>query len=168
MKRFSKLLFSILLILIVVFLIGSYLFSITKMQTLTDEVRKETSGQFIQLSKGKIHYELSGPKNAQTVVLIHGFTTPYFVWDKNVEELTNAGFRVLRYDHYGRGLSDRPEVKYDRNLYDHLLIELLQKLNIQTPVHLVGTVPSIGNVTVSAEPSRITCILSTYPELCIA
>jgi alpha-beta hydrolase superfamily lysophospholipase len=131
MKRFFKLIISILFILIVFFLIGSYLFSINKKQVLTDEVRKETSGQFIQLSKGTIHYELSGPENAQTVVLIHGFTTPYFVWDKNVEELTNAGFKVLRYDHYGRGFSDRPDVKYDRDLYDHLLIELLQKLNIK-------------------------------------
>lgn len=138
MKSFFKLIISILFILIVFILIGSYLFSINKKQVLTDEVRKETSGQFIQLSKGTIHYELSGPENAQTVVLIHGFTTPYFVWDKNVEELTNAGFRVLRYDHYGRGFSDRPDVKYDRDLYDHLLIELLQKLNIQTPVHIVG------------------------------
>jgi len=70
--------------------------------------------------------------------MVHGFTTPYFVWDKNAEELANSGFRVLRYDHYGRGFSDRPDVGYDRDLYDQLLIELLQKLNINVPVHLVG------------------------------
>ena len=79
-----------------------------------------------------------GPETGQTVVMVHGFTTPYFVWDYNVNKLINAGFRVFRYDHYGRGFSDRPDVAYDRDLYDQLLIELLQKLNIKTPVHLVG------------------------------
>jgi pimeloyl-ACP methyl ester carboxylesterase len=45
---------------------------------------------------------------------------------------------VLRYDHYGRGFSDRPDVVYDRDLYDQQLLELLQKLDIEPPVHLVG------------------------------
>jgi pimeloyl-ACP methyl ester carboxylesterase len=113
-------------------------FSISKKPVLTDEDRKTASGQFIELSKGIIHYELSGPENGQTVVLVHGFTTPYFVWDYNVAELVNAGFRVLRYDHYGRGFSDRPDIAYDRDLYDQELIELLQKLNIKLPVHIIG------------------------------
>ena len=114
------------------------MFSIHKKPVLTDEGRKSAPGQFIQLSNGTIHYELTGPENGQTVVMVHGFTTPYFVWDYNVDNLTTAGFRVLRYDHYGRGFSDRPNVVYDRNLYDQELIELLQKLNIKLPVNLVG------------------------------
>jgi pimeloyl-ACP methyl ester carboxylesterase len=138
MKRFLKIFVLILFILIGVFLVGTYLYSINKKAVLTDEHRKPASGQFIQLSRGTIHYELSGSENGKTVVLIHGFTTPYFVWDYNVDELKNAGFRVLRYDHYGRGLSDRPDVVYDRSLYDEELIELLHKLNIKLPVHIVG------------------------------
>jgi len=128
----------ILFILIVAFLIVSYEVYISKKPVITDEARKTAPGHFIQLSKGVIHYELMGPETGQTVVMVHGFTTPYFVWDYNVNELINVGFQVLRYDHYGRGFSDRPNVAYDRDLYDQLLIELLQKLNIKTPVRLVG------------------------------
>ncbi|MCJ7772672.1 MAG: alpha/beta hydrolase [Desulfobacterales bacterium] len=138
MKGFLKFFALTLFILIVVFLISSYMFSINKKPVLTDEDRKSAPGRFVQLSKGTIHYELTGSENGQTVVMVHGFTTPYFVWDYNVAELANAGFRVLRYDHYGRGFSDRPDVVYDRNLYDNELIELLEKLNIKLPVNLVG------------------------------
>ena len=33
------------------------------------------------------------------------------------EALTEAGFRVLRYDYYGRGFSDRPDVPYTQAFY---------------------------------------------------
>ena len=52
--------------------------------------------------------------------------------------MLNAGYRVLRYDHYGRGFSDRPDVVYDRDLYNQQLHELLQKLNIKSAVTLIG------------------------------
>jgi len=42
------------------------------------------------------------------VALVHGFSVPYYVWDPTAPELARAGFRVLRYDLYGRGYSDRP------------------------------------------------------------
>jgi pimeloyl-ACP methyl ester carboxylesterase len=128
----------IIFILIVVFFITTYAVSVLKKPEINDEARKDVAGKFIQLSKGTVHYELSGPENGEIVVMIHGFTTPYFVWDNNVEAVKKAGFRILRYDHYGRGFSDRPNVKYNRDLYDQLLVELLQKLNIKTPVHIVG------------------------------
>ena len=127
-----------MLILIMVLLIGSYYYSIGKKKVLSDEDRKSASGEFIKLSQGVVHYEVTGPKTGQTVVLIHGLATPYFIWDNNLDELVKAGFRVVRYDHYGRGFSDRPDVVYDINLYDQLLLELLRKLEVKMPVHLVG------------------------------
>ena len=137
MEGFTKILILVLVILFVI-LVGFYLFSINRKSVLSDEDRKTAPGQFIEFSNGKIHYELSGPENGQIVVLINGLTTPYFVWDNNANELKNAGFRVLRYDHYGRGFSDRPVVAYDRDLYDQELMDLLQKLKLKLPVHIVG------------------------------
>lgn len=119
-------------------LVGSYLYAVTSKPELDEEARHAAPGQFIKLSKGVVHYELAGPKNAQTVVLVHGLATPSFIWDYNYDALVNAGFLVLRYDHYGRGFSDRPDLVYDRDLYDQQLLELLQKLDIKRPVHLVG------------------------------
>ena len=76
-------------------------------ETLTDAVRSQVSGSFLRLADGVVHYELAGPPptvlDARTVVLIHGFSVPYYIWDPTFEALAQAGFRVLRYDLYGRG-----------------------------------------------------------------
>jgi pimeloyl-ACP methyl ester carboxylesterase len=72
------------------------------------------------------------------VVLIHGATVPYYIWDPTFHALAAAGFRVLRYDLYGRGWSDRPKATYDRDLYETQLLELLDVLRVPQPVDLVG------------------------------
>ena len=72
-----------------------------------------------------MHYEIGGPANGQPVVLVSGFSSPYAVWDRTFEGLTAAGFRVVRYDHFGRGLSDRPDARYDPEFFDNQLEDLL-------------------------------------------
>jgi len=106
---------------------------------LNDEVRKGLGLEFLQLSDGMVHYDVSGPEKGEIVVLVHGNAAPYFSWNNNMKALTNAGFKVVRYDLYGFGYSDRPDVDYSRALYDRQLMELLEKLKINTPINLVGT-----------------------------
>lgn len=106
---------------------------------LNDESRKELGMKFIRLSDGVIHYDVSGPEKGEVIVLVHGNAAPYFSWDRNLAALTGAGFRVIRYDLYGSGYSDRPDVDYSRKLYDRQLMDLLEALNINGPVSLVGT-----------------------------
>jgi len=137
-KRALKSKALLIVILVVLALIASYLYAVTSKPELDEEARQAAPGSFIQLSKGMVHYEIAGPESARTVVLINGLATPYFIWDNNYDALVRAGFRVLRYDHYGRGFSDRPDVVYDRELHDQQLLELLQKLDIKSPVHLIG------------------------------
>jgi pimeloyl-ACP methyl ester carboxylesterase len=106
---------------------------------LTNEVRSTLPGEFIELSDGYVHYELAGPVDGEVVVLVHGFSAGAFVWDNNYEYLVGEGFRVLRYDMYGRGFSDRPYLRYDFELFTRQLYELIQKLGLsQRKVNLVG------------------------------
>src|SRR5579864_4541155 len=70
---------------------------------LDDVARKSAGGQFARLSDGYTHYELAGPTNAHVVVLAAGATVPYYIWDPTFKALVDDGFRVLRYDYYGRG-----------------------------------------------------------------
>jgi pimeloyl-ACP methyl ester carboxylesterase len=119
---------------------------------LDDAVRASSPGSFIKLSDGYTHYELSGPGDGQVVVLINGFMVPYYNWDKTVPALTEAGLRVLRYDLYGRGLSDRPNRVYDTNLFDRQLSELLDGLELRTPVDLAGV--SMGGPLAAAFADR--------------
>ena len=54
--------------------------------------------------------------------------------DKQVQTLKDAGFKVLSYDMYGRGYSDRPEVTYDQKLYQGQLLELIDGAWFERPV----------------------------------
>ena len=107
---------------------------------MNEQVRSNLDGKFIQLSDGFTHYELKGEQSQKTVMLVHGNVAPYVTSDNTVEDLIDAGFTVLRYDLFGHGFSDRPNLdKYTRDLYDNQLVELLAKLGISEPVFLVGT-----------------------------
>jgi pimeloyl-ACP methyl ester carboxylesterase len=112
-----------------------------------DDTRASTSGSFIQLSNGFTHYELCGPDNGQSVVLIHGFSVPYFIFDPTFNFLVSAGFRVLRYDLFGRGFSDRPHTRYGLELFVNQLKDLLGALNLKQ-VSLIGL--SMGGAIASA------------------
>ena len=105
---------------------------------LDETARAALPGEFINLSDGSTHYEWTGRDDAPVVVLVHGFSVPYFVWDHTCPALVEAGFRVVRYDLYGRGYSDRPSVNYDENLFDRQLLELLSALDVDSPIDLVG------------------------------
>ena len=105
---------------------------------LNQTTRAGVAGSFVQLGAGIVHYELAGPETGPVMVLVHGFSTPYYIWDQVVPSLNSAGFRTLRFDLYGRGFSDRPDIAYDLATYDTQLTELLDRLELRLPVRIVG------------------------------
>lgn len=100
--------------------------------------RTGVPGQFVALSGGVTHYEIAGPDTGRVVVLVHGFSVPSYIWDSTSTALSAAGFRVIRYDLFGRGWSDRPDAAYDGAMYDAQLDELLDSLRVTSPIDLVG------------------------------
>jgi pimeloyl-ACP methyl ester carboxylesterase len=90
---------------------------------------------------------LAGPDSGKVVVLVHGFSVPYYIWDSSFVRLVNEGFRVLRYDEFGRGFSDRPDKIYEASLYRKQLSELLTTLNI-SHIHAIAGL-SFGGPVVS-------------------
>lgn len=110
-------------------------------------VRAVTEGSFISLSQGHTHYQICGPDTARPVVLVHGFSVPYFIWDQTFDALQAAGRRVLRYDLFGRGYSDRPHARYNLPFFVDQLEALLDSLHL-TQVDLVGL--SMGGVIAAA------------------
>jgi pimeloyl-ACP methyl ester carboxylesterase len=116
----------------------SYLLSGYEKLDLTPATRAGLPGSFAELPSGVTHYENSGDLAAPLVVLVHGFSVPYYIYDPTVPDLVNAGFSVLRYDLYGRGYSDRPVTDYTLDLYLTQLTQLLDHLTIDQPIHIVG------------------------------
>jgi pimeloyl-ACP methyl ester carboxylesterase len=114
-------------------------------KTLDENERKQLGGEYIELSDGITHYKLTGPPEGSVVVLIHGGTVPIWTWDSQIKALNDNGFRVLCYDHFGRGYSDRPNVKYGQELYKRQILELVDKLELTRKFALVGL--SLGGAT---------------------
>ena len=126
-------------VLAVILILLPFLTGDLEVNELNDGTRKDLGMKFIKLTDGTVHYDIHGPEKGEIVVLVHGNAAPYFSWDKNIKALTGSGFRVITYDLYGFGYSDRPDIVYDRALYDRQLLELLSKLDIKGPINLVGT-----------------------------
>lgn len=100
--------------------------------------------RFAQLRDGITEYDLSGPDTGRTIVLLTGATVPFYLWDPTRDALAVNGFRVLRYNYYGRGFSDRPSLRYDLAMYDGQLVELLDSLGVRGKVDVAGI--SMGGV----------------------
>lgn len=100
--------------------------------------RDVLGGTYCVLSDGVTHYVLSGPANGPLVVLVHGGTAPLWIWNSLAQNLTQHGHRVLRYDQFGRGFSDRPVRTYNRALYARQLGELTDWLDLPKPFDLLG------------------------------
>jgi pimeloyl-ACP methyl ester carboxylesterase len=133
-----------------------------------EKYRSSGGNSFVKLQDGWTNYELLGDSSSKhTVVLIHGGTIPLCIWNAQVEALVGAGFRVLRYDQYGRGYSDRPAAVYSRDLFLRQLKGLLDTLQITEPVSLIG--PSFGGAVsvnfASHYPERVRSILLVSPAL---
>lgn len=155
MKKLKRVLFAVTgLIALLVAL--SYLAATWNEKPLTDEVRGSLPGKMAKLTHGSIYYRWHGSEQGPVIVLVHGFSTPQFVFDNNVPVLVKAGYRVLTFDHFGRGYSDRPAGSYNENFFDQEMTELFAVLNINKPVYLLGYSLGGGISTVFA---------SRHPEL---
>ena len=133
--------------------------------TLDDQARRHATGNFVRLPDGITHYQFEGPPGRTPVVLVSGFSTPYTIWDPTFDALTRAGFRVLRYDLFGRGYSDRPAGVYDAAFFDRQLLDLLDALGLRDPVDLFGL--SMGGAIsagfVARHPGRVRRVVLQGP-----
>lgn len=134
-------------------------------RTIDDEARKGAPGHFVRLSQGVTHYEIAGPDSGPVVVLAAAFSVPGYLSDSLFQGLADSGFRVVRFDYYGRGWSDRPDLSYDLDTFVRQLDELLDSLEIGEPVNLGGL--SFGAAIVTAytaqHPARVRSLIYVDP-----
>ncbi len=103
--------------------------------------------QYITLSQGKTRYHDVGPREGKPVVLLHGMAMSLFVWERLVPALVDEGYRVIRYDLLGRGLSDKPAIDYTPEVFEKQLLDVLAHLEMKQPISLFGT--SMGGAVVT-------------------
>lgn len=142
-----------------------YVAGIGRRPLTSQERARLAPGKTILLSDGTIHYAMRGPTDGQVVVLVHGFGVPYFVFEQTATGLAAAGYRVVLFDHFGRGWSDRPRASYDIDFFDRELSELMTALTLKEPVVVIGY--SMGGV-IAAEfaarhPQRVAALVLLAP-----
>lgn len=133
--------------------------------TLDAAARTGAPGKFVTLSQGVTHYQVDGPDSGRVVILAHGASVPLYIWDSTAVALSSAGFRVIRYDRYGFGLSDRPDAAYDSTMFVKQLDELADSLRLTTPFDLMGL--SFGGFVtahyVRVHPTRVRTLTLVDP-----
>ncbi len=102
-----------------------------------EQARIESEMSFFESAHGVTRYEEYGDSKHPTIVLIHSFNGFLESWEPNIQGLVVAGYHVVAYDLFGRGLSDRPRVKYDLQVFRNQLERLLEVTETDK-VHLVG------------------------------
>ena len=91
------------------------------------------NSNIVQLTNGFTYYKLENKEtNTIPVVLVHGFSVPSYIWDPTFELLSDNGYFVISLDLYGRGFSENVNEIYTDELFANQVIELLQKLNIDS------------------------------------
>ena len=120
---------------------------------LTEQEKSKYPGSFIKLKCGETHYEIKG--EGENAVLVHGYATPYYIYDKIFDFLVSKGYRVLRYDLLGRGFSQRVDEDYTPSLFAEQLKEITDEFMPEGIFYLYGT--SMGGAVTTAFAAK-------YPE----
>lgn len=139
-------------VLVIMLLYSLWYGSAREFSVLNAETRRELGGSYIELKNGVTHFDIEGPYDGPLFVLVHGGSIPMFVWELQAKTLAAAGFRVLRFDLFGRGYSDRPEADYSLEFTLAQLSELIERFSGGAPVHLAGV--SMGGLISAAFTAR--------------
>ena len=129
------------------------------------EARRAAEGELAMLSSGVTHCQWSGPARGPVAVCVHGLTTPSFVWRGLARGLEAWGYRVLTYDLYGRGFSDRPAGRQDTDFFVEQLEELLEHQGVTGDTTLFGYSMggAIGTAFAARHPDRIRHLILLAP-----
>jgi pimeloyl-ACP methyl ester carboxylesterase len=88
------------------------------------------TGAFDDLSAGRTYYELDEPSDKPLLVCIHGWSIASYAWRELRSKFQAKGYRILTYDLYGRGYSERPPGKQSVDFFTQHLSELLERLRL--------------------------------------
>ena len=127
--------------------------------------RADAPGKIAELPGGATHYRWTGSDGDPVAVCIHGLSTPSYVFAATERSLARLGFRVLCYDLYGRGYSERVGGAQNVDFFLRQLRELLRDQAVTGPLTVLGF--SMGGQIAAAfaaeEASRVEALVLVAP-----
>jgi pimeloyl-ACP methyl ester carboxylesterase len=132
-----------------------------------DELRVNGRGRYLPLRAGLTHVIEEGQDDQAAILLVHGATVPAWEFDRLIPHLRAAGWRTIRFDLFGHGLSDRPAVRYDFNFFLQQALEVLDGIGSHRPLTLLGHSfgASLAAAMASQRPERIERLVLVAPLL---
>jgi len=115
MRRFVRALALALAALLVLLTFGPFLVPVHPYQGKTPDELADQGSRFITVPGIRLHYKVYG-QGEPLILLLHGFGSSTFTWDRVGPALAQLG-TVVAYDCPGFGLSQRP-LRPDWNGYD--------------------------------------------------
>lgn len=118
--------------------------------------------QWADLNGAVVRYEVSGA--GRPIVLVHEMGGTLNSWDEVAPRLA-SGYRVLRYDQRGAGLSEKTSGRQDLDRLADDLDVLMRHVGITEPAALVGTAvgAAISMRHARKRPETVACIVGFSP-----
>jgi len=121
----------IYLLLIFVFTPACLYFVLDRENIDINEFRIDSGYQEVSLSDGITSYKDIGNKNNEVIVLVHGATFGSLAYEEYVNVFVENNYRVITYDQYGRGYSDRVHSNVSIELMEKQLKELIEHCKVE-------------------------------------
>lgn len=165
LKRILYLTSFFVLLLVVIYFVTS---ALQETRSLNEETRQSAPGKFIRLSDGVTHYLSLGSENDTPLLFIHGGgITGMEVWSSNANFFVQQGYRVVLYDLYGRGYSDRIDGEYNPELLLTQLEELTTALKLRDSLTVISM--SLGSMVTldyaTKHPEKVEKIVMIDPAI---
>jgi haloalkane dehalogenase len=92
--------------------------------------------RYLDAGDVRLHYVDEGPKDAPTLLFVHGNPTWSYLWRRPVAELSARGRRCVAFDHMGFGRSDKPPLLARYTLRAHIdnALALIDELDLREVV----------------------------------
>ena len=121
----------ICLLLILVVIPACIYFAIDRESIDIEEFRLNSGYQEVNLSNGITTYKDIGDKSNKVIVLVHGATFGSLAYEEYINVFVENEYRVITYDQYGRGYSDRVHVDVSIELMEKQLKELIKHCEVE-------------------------------------
>jgi len=87
--------------------------------------------EFLTTDGVSLHYEVEGREDGPALVLANSLGTSLGLWDGQVGEGLYRGFRLIRYDPRGHGLSETPDGPYSVARLAQDIVDLLDSIGVE-------------------------------------
>lgn len=111
----------------------------------------------------RLHFIDEGPRDARTLLLMHGEPSWSYLYRKMIGPLVHAGFRVIAPDLIGFGKSDKPSAREDYTYAKHVMWmqSFVDQLDLQhTVLFCQDWGGLIGLRLVAANPDRFAAVVA--------